>query len=44
MVEDPTTAEVKKMPQAALDLVVPDYLLPLEKIGPLLVEIANFTL
>jgi two-component system chemotaxis response regulator CheB len=44
VVEDPATAEVKKMPQAALDLVVPDYLLPLEKIGPLLVEIANFTL
>jgi two-component system chemotaxis response regulator CheB len=44
VVEDPATAEVKKMPQAALDRVVPDYVLPLEKIGPLLVEIANSTL
>jgi len=34
-------AEVKIMPQAALDWVKPDYVLLLEKIGQLLVVLAN---
>ena len=48
VVEDPATAEVKTMPQAALDMLFPDYVadhvLPLEKIGPLLVRIAHSNL
>ncbi|NQU64525.1 MAG: chemotaxis protein CheB [SAR324 cluster bacterium] len=41
IVQDPATAEVGIMPQAALDFVKVDYVLPLEKIGPFLVEIAK---
>ncbi|MFT6732806.1 MAG: two-component system chemotaxis response regulator CheB [Polaribacter sp.] len=41
VVEDPVAAEVKIMPQAVLDWVKPDYVLPLEKIGQLLVVLAN---
>lgn len=41
IVQDPATAEVGTMPQAALDLVAADYTLPLEEIGPFLVQCAG---
>jgi two-component system chemotaxis response regulator CheB len=41
VVQDPATAEVSAMPQAAVDCVEVDHLLPLEKIGPFLVDVAK---
>ncbi len=36
IVQAPETSEVSEMPKAAIAVVKPDYVLPLEKIGPLL--------
>jgi two-component system chemotaxis response regulator CheB len=36
IVQKPETSEVSDMPRAAIAAVKPDYVLPLEKIGPLL--------
>jgi two-component system chemotaxis response regulator CheB len=41
VVQDPATAGVSVMPQAAVDCVEVDHLLPLEEIGPFLVEVAK---
>lgn len=47
VIQDPATAEVSTMPQAALDLLSPDYevdyVLPLDNIGPLLIELVHPT-
>jgi len=39
VVQDPATAQARTMPEAALKLHTPDYLLPLHDIGLLLVEL-----
>jgi two-component system chemotaxis response regulator CheB len=39
IVQDPSTAEAPDMPQAAIDAVRVDRILPLERIGPFLVEL-----
>ena len=39
--QDPATAEATEMPQAAIDTGRVDRILPLERIGPYLVEISN---
>jgi len=39
VVQDPKTAQARTMPEAALTLHTPDYLLPLHDIGLLLVEL-----
>jgi two-component system, chemotaxis family, protein-glutamate methylesterase/glutaminase len=39
IVQDPATSEAPQMPQAALTRINPDYILPLERIAPLLVEL-----
>lgn len=39
IVQDPATAEAPQMPQATLDLASPDYILRLDQIAPLLVEL-----
>lgn len=45
VIEDPATAEVRTMPKMALDMLFPDYvadyILPLKKIGPLLVTLTH---
>jgi two-component system chemotaxis response regulator CheB len=41
IVQDPKTAEVGEMPRAAIEATNVDYVLPLEKIGPLLVKLGN---
>lgn len=43
IVQDPETAEAPQMPRAVLALLKPDYILPTEKIGPLLVELVSAT-
>ncbi|MBF0106254.1 MAG: chemotaxis protein CheB [Deltaproteobacteria bacterium] len=43
IVQDPETAHTKAMPLAALALTKADYILPLEKIGPLLYNISGGT-
>jgi two-component system chemotaxis response regulator CheB len=40
VVQDPETAEANAMPQAAIETVQPDHILPLEKIGPFLLGLA----
>jgi len=44
VVQDPKTAEAPSMPQAAIDTVRVDRILPLDKIGPFLVELGRSTL
>jgi two-component system, chemotaxis family, protein-glutamate methylesterase/glutaminase len=44
VVQDPKTAEAPAMPQAAIDAARVDRILPLEKIGPFLVELGRSTL
>lgn len=39
VVQDPSTAEVEIMPSSAIQLTTVDYILPLEEIGPFLVNI-----
>jgi two-component system chemotaxis response regulator CheB len=39
IVQDPATAEAPQMPEAVLAKFRPDYILPLEKMAPLLVEL-----
>ena len=39
IVQDPATAEAPDMPQAAIDAVRVDRILPLERIGPFLIEL-----
>lgn len=41
IVQDPATAEAAAMPQAAIDAVGVDQILPLEQIGPYLVELCR---
>lgn len=41
VVQDPKTAEAPAMPQAAIDAVRVDRILPLERIGPFLVELCK---
>ena len=41
IVQDPATAEAPAMPQATIDLVRVDRILPLERIGPFLVELCR---
>ena len=41
VVQDPATAESPEMPRAAIDAVRVDRILPLERIGPFLVELAR---
>ncbi len=41
VVQDPTTAESPSMPQAAIDATRVDRILPLERIGPFLVELCR---
>jgi len=41
IVQDPSTAEVSAMPEAALQLSNADYILKLEEIGPLLVKLSQ---
>lgn len=41
--QDPKTAEAPAMPQATIDLVRVDRILPLERIGPFLVELCRAT-
>jgi two-component system chemotaxis response regulator CheB len=36
VVQDPATAEADAMPRSAMEIVQPDHILPLEKIGPFL--------
>lgn len=43
VVEDPATAEAPQMPQAAIDSTRVDRILPLERIGPFLVELCRAT-
>jgi two-component system, chemotaxis family, protein-glutamate methylesterase/glutaminase len=43
VVQDPATAEAPAMPQAAIDGVRVDRILPLERIGPFLVELSRNT-
>jgi two-component system, chemotaxis family, protein-glutamate methylesterase/glutaminase len=43
IVQDPSTAEAPAMPQAAIDSVRVDRILPLERIGPFLVELCRHT-
>jgi len=43
IVQDPKTAEAPAMPQAAIDAVRVDRILPLERIGPFLVELCRAT-
>jgi two-component system chemotaxis response regulator CheB len=43
VVQDPRTAEAPSMPQAAVDAVRVDRILPLERIGPFLVELCRST-
>jgi len=42
-VQDPATAEAPAMPQAAIDAVRVDRILPLERIGPFLIELSRNT-
>ncbi len=39
IVQDPSTAEVEIMPESAMQITTVDYILPLEEIGPFLVNI-----
>jgi two-component system chemotaxis response regulator CheB len=39
VVQEPQTAEAPEMPQAAIDAVRVDRILPLDRIGPYLVEL-----
>jgi len=41
VVQEPKTAEAPQMPQAAIDAVRVDRILPLERIGPFLVELCG---
>ena len=41
VVQDPATAEAKEMPQAAIDAARVDRILPLDRIGPFLVELCQ---
>jgi two-component system chemotaxis response regulator CheB len=41
LVQEPSTAEVKTMPEAAIKAQTPDRLLPLEEIGPFLGALAQ---
>jgi two-component system, chemotaxis family, protein-glutamate methylesterase/glutaminase len=41
IVQDPATAEAKSMPEAAIESVRVDRILPLERIGPFLVELCR---
>jgi two-component system chemotaxis response regulator CheB len=43
VVQDPATAEAPAMPQAAIDATRVDRILPLERIGPFLVELCRAT-
>lgn len=43
VVQDPATAEAPAMPQAAIDAARVDRILPLERIGPFLVELCRAT-
>lgn len=43
IVQDPATAEAPAMPRAAIDAVRVDRILPLERIGPFLVELCRAT-
>lgn len=42
VVQDPKTAEAPSMPQAAIDATRVDRILPLDRIGPFLVELCRF--
>jgi two-component system chemotaxis response regulator CheB len=39
IVQEPATAEAPQMPQGVISSLEPDYVLPLDKIGPLLIEL-----
>lgn len=39
IVQEPATAEAPQMPQAVLAILSPEYILPVDRIGPLLVEL-----
>jgi two-component system chemotaxis response regulator CheB len=41
IVQDPATAAAPQMPRAVIDAVEPDYILPLDRIGSLLVELSG---
>jgi two-component system chemotaxis response regulator CheB len=41
IVQDPSTAAAPQMPQAVVDTVKPDYIVSLDRIGPLLVELSG---
>ncbi len=43
IVQDPLDAESPRMPQAALDAVVPDHVLPLQGIAPLLQQLVGLS-
>lgn len=43
IVQDPLTADASYMPQAAIDALKPDYIMPLEKIADLLIELDKTT-
>lgn len=43
LVQDPTTAESPAMPQAAIDATRVDRILPLDRIGPFLVELCRYS-
>jgi two-component system chemotaxis response regulator CheB len=41
IVQDPATAEAPQMPKAVVDIVTPDYIVSLDQIGPLLVQLSR---
>ncbi len=43
IVQDPATAEAPQMPQGVLACIDPDYILPLDRIAPLLLELTSHT-